>query len=860
VTLIERDGAIEALVAHFDKAADGDGRLVMLSGEAGVGKTSAIERFAEMTRSRARVLVGACDPLMTPRPLGPLVDVASAVGVAVESALDDALSGTAGSVDIFRSLLAALQNPMQPTALVFEDVHWADTGTFDLLRYLGRRIAGAPAVLVATYRDDEVGPQHPLGMVLGDLAGSTAVHRQHLEPLSRRAVAELAAERGIDAAQLHRVTGGNPFFVTEVLASGAIGIPRSVRDAVLSRIARLPAATRQLAEVVAVIGTTAPLSLLSEVLPELFTEALDAVPTSGVLVAAGRTVGFRHELARMAVLESIPDFRRIGLNASVLAAMGSSNPAPDDLARLAHYAEEASDDAAALLYAHRAALHASALGAHREAAAQYGRALRHATTSSPAARATLLESQAYAFYLTDQIAEAGAAWRDAGALRSRLAHRSKEGDDLRWASYMRWLLGHNQQAWEDGKRAVRLLEAGPADIVLSRAYANLAEQACFACDLPATLDYAQRAIDIGERVGALEVVVRGRFHAALGRVLCLGDDWSELEAAWQLAQEHNLVEQVGMFGPVAAGVAVVRRDFARSDRYAKLATDYSRDYDLDMFLRFLRATNALGLVHRGRWDEAVAEAGAVLEAPLRSPITRIFAAVALALVRARRGEPGARQLLDEALSYGHPDDLVRLGPVWEARAETAWLDGDDTRAEDEARRGLMAARGRDPFAVGCVARWIRLAGATVPAVEATGPAVAELAGDWHTAATAWSELGCPYDAALARLDGDIAALTDAVDVFASLGAGPAAARTKARLRRLGVRYGTRGPRSTTRTNPHGLTSRQAEVFDLLRLGLTGPQIAARLHISPKTAEHHVAAILAKLNAHTRAEAVHNYDQ
>ncbi len=132
----------------------------------------------------------------------------------------------------------------------------------------------------------------------------------------------------------------------------------------------------------------------------------------------------------------------------------------------------------------------------------------------------------------------------------------------------------------------------------------------------------------------------------------------------------------------------------------------------------------------------------------------------------------------------------------------------------------------------------------------------ELSGDLQGAALAWVRLDCPYDAALAQLaSDDPSALGRALETFESLGAYATAARARARLRELGVRTGQRGPRSSTRADSHGLTARQREIFDLVAEGLTDTQIAARLHLSAKTVNHHVGAVLTKLDVHTRAEAV-----
>jgi DNA-binding CsgD family transcriptional regulator len=858
VELLERADLLRTLASQLDQAERGRGRLVLLHGEAGIGKTAVVRRFAALAGARAKVLVGGCDPLSTPRPLGPLVDVAGGLGPTVRPALDVALSGVGGANPVFRALLAELAVGPRPTVLIFEDVHWADGATLDLLRYLSRRIEHTPILLINTYRDDEIGRDHPLAALLGDLAGSGVTSRCAVEPLSPAAVAAMAAGRSVDADTLYRNTRGNPFFVTEALASPTRAVPTSVHEAVLGRIARWPAPARAVADLVAVIGSPAPLRLLAAVLPDA-TSVLRAGVIGGVLQVADHTVSFRHELARLAVLADIPAYQRIDLHAQVLAELRAGVILADQLPRLAYHAEESGDAAAVLEYAPWAAERADAVGAHREVAAQYGRALRHAANQPPGKRAELLERQAYAYYLTGSITEAISAWRQAGQLRDRLGDRTRQGDDLRWMSYMLWLLGRNTEAKQLGLRAVSVLEEVSPGQELARAYTNLAEQASYDCDPHSTRYYAQRVIELDRQLDEPSVVVRARFHAAIATVFWRDEGWDELDELWRTATEQHMIEHAGMFGPVLSAVATVHRDFARAALYDERAVALCRDYDLDMFLGYLRGARAIGLLHRGLWDLAADEADGALRLYSLPPVSRPFPLAALALVRARRGDPDSWPLLDEAIGLGESTDLIRLGPVWEARAEAAWLAGDDDAVLAEAGHGLgLATADSDPWAVGGLARWIRLSGSGPPAVRAAGPFTFELSGDWRAAAQAWDELGCPYDAALARLAGDVPAVGEALEIFESLGARPAARRARERLKAMGVRYGTRGPRAPARAHPHGLTAREQEVLTLLREGLTGPQIAARMCISPKTANHHVTAILAKLGVHSRAEAIRKF--
>src|SRR5689334_1673089 len=229
--LLERTRELAALSDALSRvSALGQGGLVFVRGEAGVGKTSLVRRFCALA-PETRVLWGASEPLFTPRPLGPFVDIAEAVG----GELARATSGEPKPYEVAAELLRELGGS-QTTAVIVDDVHWADEATLDVLRLLARRIESVPALLVATYRDDELDRRHPLLGVLGEL-GRRAL-RIVVEPLSPDAVGELAASTTLDAEELYRKTNGNPFFVTEVLAAGGAGVPETVRDAVLARAAQ----------------------------------------------------------------------------------------------------------------------------------------------------------------------------------------------------------------------------------------------------------------------------------------------------------------------------------------------------------------------------------------------------------------------------------------------------------------------------------------------------------------------------------------------------------------------------------------------------------------------------------------------
>ena len=284
------------------EALEGSGRLVFLGGEAGVGKTTLATALAEAA-SGPVVRRGSCDNVTTAEALGPILDALPELSAAVD------LEAGASRFRLFQQVRGVLSE--SPMLLLLEDVHWADEATLDILRFLGRRLTGIRLLILATFRSEEVGGDHPLTVVMGDLAAVPGVVRMQLPALSVRGVRQLLDNAGsaLDAGEVYQRTGGNPFYVTEVLAAGSGHVPATVRDAVLARVSRLSAAAREVAGSASVLGRRAEVGLLAEVAGQPLA-AVDECLRSGVLVADDGAVGFRHELARLAVEGSLSQAQR----------------------------------------------------------------------------------------------------------------------------------------------------------------------------------------------------------------------------------------------------------------------------------------------------------------------------------------------------------------------------------------------------------------------------------------------------------------------------------------------------------------------------------------------------------------------
>ncbi|GGO26454.1 ATP-binding protein [Deinococcus humi] len=853
MTLLERAVPLDQLLAWSGDAAAGRGRLILLAGEAGVGKTVFLQEFVRRLARPNGVLLGACDPLSTPRPLGPLLDIASLLGGEFERLLD---SGQREQV--FRAFLSVLTNDRHRGHIViFEDVHWADDATLDLLRFLGRRLDHSRTLLIASYRDDEVGPRHPLRTVIGDLATSQAARRLTLAPLSQVAVQELAQANHMDPTLLYLKTEGNPFYITEVIASGVENIPPTILDAVLARAARLSPPARAALEAAAAIGTRIEPWLLEALVPSSV-EAVDECLSMGVLQAHDDRLAFRHELARQAILSSTAPPQRLALHREILGVLMVA--LPGDVARLADHAEAANDSAAVLRYALRAAREAMALRAHREACAQFARVLRHAGGLAPEEHASMLEEYAEQCFITDQLAEALRASEAALQLWQETGQRDREGATL--ARLARFLvgMGRNAEAEDASRRSLAILGELPPGPPLAFAYACQAHLRMLNRDNQQAVHWGQQAIELAEQHQDRPLLVLAL--NTVGTAMLLEQDEAGralLDRSLALARDAQLDDHVALAYRMLSSVAGELYQFARADQYFGDGLRYCQEHDLDGHRLYMLAWQALSYLYQGRWREATEVALSVTRRPATAATSRIMALVALGRVRTRRGDPEVWDVLDEALAMAsQTGTLQRLAPVRAARAEAAWLAGDLDRVHEEAQAAYgLACHHHHPWFVGELAYWRWKAGhASSDVPRMALPYELQITGRWHDAALEWERLNCPYEAARAYAESQAEPdLKQALALFKQLGARPAATQAVQQLRQLGVKGLSLAPRSSASDHPARVTPREVQVLQLLQRGLRDAEIARELGVSTKTAGHHVSSLLSKLSVRNRTEAV-----
>jgi DNA-binding CsgD family transcriptional regulator len=847
--LLERDSPLTDLASCLDDAVAGAGRIALIYGETGIGKTALIERFLTAHQAGTRILIGHCDALFTPQPLSPLHDIA----LQTDGALLDLMRSADQRLAIFGALLNELRSG-KPTILVFEDVHWADAATLDLLKYLSRRIRTTPALIVLSYRDDELDQRHALWSLLGNLPVE-ATRRVELRPLTLAAVASLAGRAGRPAEGIHAQTGGNPFYVSELLASPPGSVPATVREATVARAMRLSPEARAVLDFCAVVPNRVERSLL-EAATSPAAAILDECVASGLILHEDDMMMFRHELARQAVESMLPPHRRRALHATVLGRLLERHEAQGLSARLVHHAIEAGDDAAVRRYTPEAARRASMLGAHREAAAHYLTALRYTAGDDIDTRAMLLESHSYECFLTDQMDDAVASRETALELRHQQANLVRAGDNMRWLSRLAWFRGGGEKARKLAREAIATLQRLPPGSELAMAYSNMSQLCWLSEDCQEAVQWGERALNLAERFGLTEISVHalnniGNAEFLMGRP----EGTAKVKRSLELALAHDMHEHATRAYTNLIYQALVTRDYAGTEECLAAGLAYTREREIDAGTLYKLAMRARAHLEQGRWKEASDDAAGVLRGGLW--VARVVAMVVLGAVRLRQGEPDAQALLDEAREVAlGTGDIMRIGPMAAARAEAAWLKDDKEGVRTEIEPIYQLARQRpEPWRLGELSLWLWRAGALDQPPEGVAPPYGmEMSGDWRGAAAAWERLGCPYEQALALASGDRPAQLKALDLLTRLGAGPAAALVRRKLRAESAQGIPRGPSAVTKGNPLGLTGRQIDILKLLAEDLSNKAIAQRLKISPKTVDHHVVAVLTKLGVSTRKEA------
>jgi DNA-binding CsgD family transcriptional regulator len=878
IELLERDEQLRRLEVAFARAREGNGRIVAIAAEAGAGKTALTEHFVAKHAQAARVYWGACENLSTPEVLLPLRDIARASGESLDAGADHIRS--------FEALLRLLSAGAKPALLVIEDVHWADTATLDLIRFLARRIARVRALILITYRDEEVDARSPMRNLLGEAPGGS-VERMALAALSLAAVSSLAATRGRRGEELFALTAGNAFLVTEALAVEGDMPTDAVRDSTLARASRLSDAGRAILDAVSIFPRRTETAVVADLVKTAFDAGVDECVEKGMLSLEGGILHFRHELARRAIEAAIAPARRRALHQKVVDVLKRRSDAR--AGEIAHHAERASDIAALVKFARRAADEAERAGAPREAAAHFAAVLRHRDTLDATQLVEVLEHHAEQAYLMGGADLAVVSMTEAAQLRRLAGDTLGLGRDLTRLTRFAWMYGRRAAAEGFVAEAITVLQSLPPGPELAWAYSHQSQLDMLAARMGPAIVWGERALELATRLQQQEIIIHALGNIGSARADDGGSgDCRELERSFELAVAGRYHDHVERASCNLTCTFYWRRDYRSALHCIDRGVAYATALELTHWEGYLRGWRTMIRLDQGDWAGAEEEAHEICRRTHSAEVYRFPALTTLARLRVRRGDQDAETPLEAARRLSAAmEELQRSVYIATIEAESAWLQSAVLAGESAVPTGqdaMPAAERAVPasehavsprenavsqlqavrslaeaqdcrWAVEDSALWLSILGEPVAGTELLPTPIREHCEcRWQEAAAGWRVLGRPYEEALALSGADDAAQRQALEIFDRLGAVPAAARLRRLMRAAGARSIPRGPIAVTRANSAGLTRRQVQVLILIDEGLSNAEIASRLCISAKTAEHHVSAIMARLDAPTRQKA------
>jgi len=853
--LIERDDFLVLLNNGFRKAALGEGHCFFISGEAGMGKTSLVKAFLKQVENKSIEYTGACDSLFTPRPLAPLYDLA----LQIKQDWTDKIHSIVSRTELFARFVQRLTHQDKPVILVFEDIHWADEATLDFIKFFARRIGRAKCLFILTFRDDEISEQHPLRNVLGGLAPDT-FSRIQLTPLSLEAVHKLADEKGYDAENVYGITGGNPFYVNEILETYSPGVPDNIKDSILSVYNRQEEKTKSAWQFLSVIPEGLELNRLTKVDPS-WEEAIGNSLAKKILVIRNARIYFKHELYRRTIEGSLSPFKRIALNKCLLDLFLKTFEQDGEIERIVHYAKNANENDLVVQYAPVAAKQAASVGAHIESSKLFLTSIEYSDRKDTDNLVKLYEAYAYECYLTNQIKDAiiyqGKAlkiWRDKDQV-------VQIGNSLRFLSRLWWFEGSRVQAEDYGRKAIEVLDKQPSSKEKAMAYSNMSQLKMLADQSEECVFWGEKAIALGKELDDPEILAHALINVG-SALSTIPSSMSEgivlLQQSLEIALKNSYHEHAARAYTAMGSNGVTMKDYGFAREILEEGIRYCEQRDLDSLKWYMMAWKARLNLETGHWDEAFASAGSLLEKESLTPVIRIGALAVVATVKIRRGEEDALSLLLEAKAMAFKTmELQRIIPVLSALLEYEWITGKIFIEKDDLDQTIvMVGQLEKMVKKNKFYYWLRRARREyLPLKERyKGYDITSLAMALEEA-DYWQKLGCPYEYALALTEGSDDDKRKALVLLQQLGADTVYEKIKQEMRTSGIKKIPRGLQESTKVNPAKLTNRELDVLQLLKKGIQNKEIADTLFISPKTVDHHISSILFKLDANSRVKAV-----
>jgi DNA-binding CsgD family transcriptional regulator len=849
--LIERGDFLLMMQKAFDEVITGDGHCILISGEAGIGKTSLVRAFSKKNKDDCQIYLGACDALFTPRPLAPIYDIALQIRNDKWHAEDRS--------NLFVKIFHELENQKKATLIIVEDIHWADEATFDFLKFFIRRITRLHCLLLVTYRENEIHSTHPLRTVLGQLPPDFFTRLQ-LTPLSRGAVETMAAEKGYKGKDVYGISGGNPFYVNEILASYSTGIPDNIKDSILSVYNRQNEKTKQVWQILSVIPTGLEAKYLEKLEP-YYSEAIDNSLDTKILIMNGDLISFKHELYRRTIETSLSPITRRNINKRMLDILVESDEQSKEIERIIHHAKNANENEIVVHYAPLAAKQAAVVGAHIEAARLFHTAIEYYQGKDKDLLIQFYEGYAYECYLTNQT-------KEAIIYSSKSLEIWKERNNTeKISSWQRLLSGiwwndNLKKAENFAMQAIEVLNDQPASKAKAMAYSNMSQLKMFADAPDESIYWGEKAITL-----AMELNDNAILSYALGNVGSVQIRITEyrqkgfelLQQSLEIALQNSYHEHAARAYAKLGYNGIIIKDNELANKSIEMGIPYCEENNLDLWRLYLLGVKASLKLETGSWNEAFAIADNLIKNEGTPKMIKIFALTVLARIKMRRGDKeGLLSVLTEAKEMAFEAmELQRIIRALTAFLEYEWITGQCFIEKETMESTVkMIQQMGNMYDNSEFAFWLSKARKEkLPLKELYAGYDMGSPTKARIAAALWKKSGFPYYEALALFEGNEDNKKEAIGIIQKLGADAIYEKMKFEMRALGIKNIPRGVRKSTKSNPANLTDRELEIIQLLQDGLQNKEIAAKLFISAKTVGHHISSIFFKLDVNSRRKAV-----
>lgn len=853
--LIERDLFLNTLQEKFAGIAAGEGHCILIAGEAGIGKSSLIRSFCQKRKDDSQIYQGICDALYTPRPLAPFYDVA----LQMRSDYWQKDVGNTDRVVLFNTFFHELENRRDNVLIVFEDIHWADEATLDFIKFLARRITRVRCLFLLTYRDNEVHSRHPLRNVLGQLPADSFTRLQ-LTPFSREAVEKLSDEKGYSGQDVYSISGGIPFYVNEILASYSPGIPDNIKDSILSVFNRQPAATKKIWEILSATPGGLMTGHLGKIEPLYAAAIEDSLDSKIVLLKADRLF-FKHELYRRTIEANMSPLTRIALNKKILEILLSGLDQDPELERIIHHAKNANEYDLVVHYAPLAARQAASVGSHIEAGRLFLTAIEYYQGSDKDILIAFYEGYAYECYLTNRIKEAITYQEKALAIHKERSDARKTGGCMRFLSRIWWYGGNRREAENYADQAIKVLEHQPSSKEKAMAFSNMSQLKMLSNQPDECIYWGEKAIAIAKELMDEEILSHALNN--VGTVLVVMPASKQkgldlLQQSLEIALKNSYHEHAARAYTNLGSTGVQINDLVFAEKILGEGIRYCEERDLDSWTAYMSSCRARLLLRKGDWQTANSIAENIIRNEEQASIIKIGALVVIATIKMRKGENDALAPLLEAKEMAFTAmELQRVIPVLVALLEYEWLTGMpviESAALDQTIS--MLKQMGNLYDTNEFSFWLLKArNESIPLLELYTGYQVDTRHNALQAAELWQQIGCPYQQALSLFAAGEKEQRQALTIVYEMGAGTVCQKLKMEMRAAGVKSLPRGIRATTMSNIASLTQREVDVLKLLKEGMKNKEIATRLFISAKTVDHHISAVLLKLDVNSRLKAV-----